>query len=244
MAALDITGNGNNFRAFDSAGSASYSAVVPGATVPQTGAANRVSLLAPNDLYTTAGTPINNYNFTNGFTIEATASPSAIGRFGGVFGKDGKPTAGSPLAPVQLKIRDNNQFQIEVVDTAGVGHQVQTTFPAVVGTFYDLAATYDGTTLSLYAKDSSTSGPYVLQGTDTAPNIAAGGTDGLTIGRGFFNGGINDTFQGNIDNVRISDTALLPTQFLGVAATVVPEPTSLGLIGLVGAGLLGRRRRA
>ena len=242
-AALDISGNGNNFRAFDAAGSPSYSAIVPSATTPKTGAPNRVSLLNPNDLFINNPTSsLQSYNFTNGFTIEASVRPADLDQYGGIFGKDGKPIASSQLAPLQLKLRnDTDKFQIEVVDAAGVGHDVQSTIPTLANTYYDLAATYDGTTLSLYAKPSSDTGPYVLQGSTLTPSIADGGTAGLTIGRGFFNGATGDFFRGNIDNVRISDTALSPSQFLGVAGTV-PEPASLGLIGLGGLALLRRRK--
>ena len=243
----DASGNGNFYYAFQADGSASFSALVPYAATPQTGAANTLSLATPADLFSGNGSdaapnsPINGYNFSNGFTIEVTAQANALGQFGGIFGKDGMPTA-SPLAPVQLKLRgDDNTFQIEVVDTAGVGHDVRTTFSPTVGTFYSLAATYDGTNLSLYSKVAGSADDYALQGTTTTADIASGFDSTTTIGRGFFNGGIADFFNGNVDDVRVSDVALDPSQFLGVSAAI-PEPASLGLLGLGGLALLRRRR--
>ena len=47
------------------------------------------------------------------------------------------------------------------------------------------------------------------------------------------------SFDGLIDEVRISDTALSPSEFLSV-----PEPTFMGLFGLLGLSLARRRRHA
>ena len=256
----DVSGRGNHFRGFDQNYSGAYSTVVPTAVVPGTGAANLFSLSPAQqlnagfggDIYSGGAPTLNAYDLNGGFSVEVSASANALGGFGNIVGKDGRPVATSPLAPLQLKLRGDtfggtvNPFQIEIVDQAGAGHSVVTTFTPEANTFYDLAATYDPSLaadqLKLYAKASSEAGPYVLQGSATTPNIASDPTSpGYAIGRGFYNGGTTDNFNGLVDNVRISDTALLPTQFLG---TAVPEPTSLGLIGLVGAGLLRRRRRA
>ena len=237
---VDVTGNGNDFRAFNLADSADFSANVPYAVTPGTGAANTLSVAHPADLYDPDG-PLRSYNFSNGFTLEAAVLTNNLDQFGGVFGKDGKPTD-SALAPLQLKLRnDTDRYQIEVVSTAGTGYEVQTNFVPTVGEWYSLAATYDGTTMSLWAKPSSDAGDYELQGSVEVPDIASDFTSTLTIGRGFYNGNIGDFFNGNIDDVRVSDVALAPSQFLGSAAAI-PEPSSLALLGIGGLGLLARRR--
>jgi hypothetical protein len=96
-------------------------------------------------------------------------------------------------------------------------------------TNYHVAATYDGANARLYVDGALV---------DSA-NFA-----GFT-GSGTFSGAIgNDTlgaeaFRGNIDELRISDVALTPQQFLDA----VPEPVCLSLVALGAVPLLRRYRR-
>lgn len=68
-----------------------------------------------------------------------------------------------------------------------------------------------------------TDGPYGFPGSDNTGDRTIGGDSG--------------TFRGYLDEVRISDTALTPDQFL-----IVPEPGTLGLLGLGGLVLLAIKR--
>lgn len=52
-------------------------------------------------------------------------------------------------------------------------------------------------------------------------------------------GGLVDHFDGNLDNIRFSDVALTPAQFIQV-----PEPSALALLGLGGLALFARPRRS
>lgn len=238
---LDQSGNGNHLRTFSVETAPMYTTEVPEAVIAQTGDPNALALdFNPNqDLYSLEK-PINSFG-GSAFTIEASFNADDISRYHGIVGKDGRPTA-SPLAPVQLKLRDDNDnFQFEIVDVNGVGQQVQSLSTAIPGVWYHLAAVYDGTTpfhtLSLYMKQPGDT-DYILQGTTSFPSdIAYGDALPWTVGRGFFNGNITDWADGRIDEVRISDVALSPEQFLHS----VPEPATTMLVALGFAGLAATR---
>jgi hypothetical protein len=109
------------------------------------------------------------------------------------------------------------------------------------GEWHELALVYSSnganSSLSLYVD-------HVLQNSTTgnfAPNYA---NFPLLIGAGNYlgdpSGAFRRNFDGLIDEVRISDEALTPSQLL----PAVPEPASIGAFAIGTAGLLlGRRRR-
>ena len=122
---------------------------------------------------------------------------------------------------------------------------IQRVFQTVVpGQWYHFAAVLsnDGTagdaddqTLSLYQFDPGT-GQYVLQESEDFRGAMALQDRNWTIGRGMYANNPGDWFDGQLDEIRVSDVALSPSQLL------VPEPSALGVWGL-GALLAPRRRR-
>lgn len=234
--ALDSSGNGNTLRTFAGFTNPVYSGSVAGPIV--NGQPNNTSLdFSPNeDLYTTTPNTLNAQVFDQ-FTLEASFNVNNVTRYHGLVGKDSSPVPGNPLAPIQLKVRDDtDRLQIEILDRAGNAAQVQSIDAIVPGRWYQAAAVNDGSNLSLYLNSGDGAG-YVLQGSVPVSGGLFTNDATWTVGRGFFNNGIADWTDGMIDEVRISSTALSPSQFL----VAVPEPGALGLLGV--AGLLGLRRR-
>jgi len=67
------------------------------------------------------------------------------------------------------------------------------------------------------------------------------GATNFTIGRGWFNGP-TDFVNGSVDEVRISDRALAPSQFLFAPQAVIPEPSTLLLVLPAGGAITGAAR--
>jgi len=269
IAAVDASGNGNTLRAWEHswAGHA-YQSTVPAAVVPQTGAPNNFSVQNTGDypaLFTWSlkSSPAVDVETVKplAWTIEASIMSTNINSNRTFVGRDGNGDSGvgdGNRAPLYFKTL-NGTLQILFTDEAGNTYDLSdTTGPIATNTWYNVAAVSDGATLSLY-KDSGAGYQLVnsmaLTPGDTRLNYddnnstTVGDTQwGWTVGRGRYggsdaqDGGHVDRWFGAIDEVRISDVALKPNQFLFAA---VPEPSGLALIGVAAAvGGLHRRRSA
>lgn len=189
-----------------------------------------------------------------GFTIEAAFNTNNPVRWAAVVGKDARP--GGTNHPVQtavLKTRgDNGHLFFEQWDAESNLVGVNSIAPIVAGQWYYAAAVNDGSTLSLYL-DSNDGLGYQLQGSAAVNGALFQGNPAnplwdasWTIGRGQFGGNPTDWFDGFIDEVRITNSALAPSEFLfssAGSAAVVPEPTTIALFLISAAGLCARRRR-
>ncbi len=222
--------NANHMRAYDGGTTPDYTSnVAP--TPLKSGTANGLALnfSVHDDLYTDSGTTkkqINNGMIgppvapnVSGFTIEAAFQPSALDTtFNGIVGREGHPN-GSLNETLELKIRgDNHLLQIEQFDNAGNQVQVSSLNTMNIGQWYYAAVVNDGSNLKMYL-DSNDGNGYVLQGSTPVNGAMYQGTNNdwdktWSIGRGFFNNAPADWFNGVIDEVRLSNSALAPTDFL------------------------------
>jgi hypothetical protein len=201
----------------------------PGTPPNQAGADDIYSLDA-------VGTPgmVNGYTF-NAFTVETSFRIDALDRFQIILGKDDNPDAApGPLSPFAIKVLNNNVLECYAFDGTAAFRNVLSDqsnpgaaeLKMVAGRWYNTAITNDGTTMRMYLDDTSDGvGNYVLLATNSDINGGLGGaalvpsTDIWTIGRGWFNG-VADFFDGQIDEVRITDGVLEPSQFLFASAPV------------------------
>jgi len=157
-----------------------------------------------------------------GITIEAAFQVSALDSlFHAIIGKDGKVSASSPLATLQLKVRgDNHKLQIEQYDGSKVSRQISSLSAINAGQWYYAAVVNDSSALKLYL-DSNDGNGYQLQGSTALAGGAmwqgddhASYSQAWSIGRGQYNGGNVDFFNGVIDEVQITNRALAPWEFL------------------------------
>jgi hypothetical protein len=223
-----------------------YVSTVP-PTALQSGLPNNLALdFIPNQDLFASDQDINNGIIApgGGFTVEAAFQVNSLVAFQGIVAKEGRPALGKlggvfieNLPTFVLKVRgDNGRLQVEQWDGGAVtspadNPQVSSLAALATGQWYYAAAVSTATTLSLYLNSNDGNG-YVLQGTTPLTGGALYQGDDpnnpdwdrpWTVGRAEFGGGPADFFDGIIDEVRLSNTALSPSQFL-FAPPVVGVP--------------------
>jgi len=235
---LDSSGNGFNGTPVDGP---TYSSNVPVTTVPQTGAPDTASMHFSGSNLQSVFIPDNPaFQLTNSLTLEAYFNVAATPNAGGLIIYRGDNRGG--LDPYFLTVAPGPTLEFGSYDAANALTSVTTPVPSL-NKWYFAAGVLNGATgqMSLYLNG-------VLQSSITTPNRPLGPLDptqqpGLAIGalQSTFYGDF-ESFDGLIDDVRISNTALTPSQFLD--ATAVPEPASLSVLAISSLGLLARRRKA
>lgn len=245
-----------------------YRTDVAVATIPLTGDPNNFSVQNTGGypaLFTETGGALQTWT-PSAWTIEVTFQPEN-GGYRTLVGRDsqGANTQGaSPnadLSALYLQMIPGDALAIKYCDADGYWHEAISAdglvqgfdFPdTAAGLWQSAAAVSDGSTLSLFYRNVELGGPWQLVAqtdltasgsTDTAltAGMGSGGdwaAGNFSVGRGLYAGGHSDRAWGFIDEVRLSDTALTPDQFL-----LVPEPTTLAFAGLGIAAMLIFRRR-
>lgn len=188
------------------------------------------------------------------WTIEASFKPES-GQWRTIIGRDSYGTAGDDrLAAVYFQIQPADSVAIKFTDVSGYFHQAASADGLIdgfdfasdpdgeTGTWYHVAAVCDGATLSLYLAQEGAAYELVAQTDLTAspsPDTSLTSGDGFgddwhaggwSVGRGLYDGEHADRAYGYIDEVRISNSALDPADFLfgGVrSASVEVSTTSL-----------------
>jgi hypothetical protein len=149
---------------------------------------------------------------------------------------------GSPTTPGSLTLAVDNG----TVDSAGFG---------ATGQWVNFAVTYDGTGLqpgpNVFFYAGSKTSPLALVGSGTNTNgtgndPADNDSAALSFGARNLFGSLNgDSFDGFLDNFRISDGIVSLSQLEALraadAGVVAPEPATLAALGLLGLGLVRRR---
>jgi len=197
----------------------------------------------PNDDDYTQGKPINTQLFS-ALTVELAFNMKSIVGYQALVGKDGKPlgdnmpTPGefdSPVPPFKIMVRGdnfpngiNNQLFVEWID--GDGHLEEDIHHLALGEtvqpnkWYQVAVTLSATEAQLWV--SIDNGPYTMRDSLTGQDFVGPSNEILvsdptpwTVGRGMFGNGVTDWSNAFIDEVKISDTVLTPSQFEFLAPT-------------------------
>lgn len=224
-----------------------YTDDVAAPVIPQTGEPNTLALdFTPHpgggdDIYTESKN-INN-PLVDAITVEVSFKMKYVGSiegldpFQGIVSKEAKggETQLENLPVFVIKVRDTGVLQVELFDGSGARREVATSWPLAENQWYHAAAVNDGSTLRFYIDGNDGNG-YVLQG--TAEGLDGGalwqggvGVDDYntswTIGRAQYAGSPADWAEAVIDEVRITNRALDPAEFLFSAPAPILEVTSI-----------------
>ncbi len=239
---LDVSGNGNHLAVWSTGGGTGfvYRADVPLTLIPQTSAANNLSIqntgnwpaaYTKSETSNPSGIDIEGADTFAQFTIEAFYKCTTTSGNQTFVGRDGQnvSTESPSRAALYFQLWGGTRVAIQFADAAGFWHAASSPAESVqTNRWYYYAAVSDGATLSLYMADVEAGGELQLvaqtdmtasgspdttlaKGTTSGDSWHAGG---WTVGRGMWAGGHTDRAFGFIDEVRISNTALSPHQLL------------------------------
>jgi hypothetical protein len=241
----DESGNGNHLSVWSQGGASGYAfrADVPRPSLAQTGETNRFSVKNTGSYPAlfTGGSPtgLNARTITPArFTVEASYKPEATGGYRTVVGRDARTVSSSDgnLAALYLQVRPDDSVGVKFTDVSGFTHSAFSPPGHLYGfalasnpegtnaPWYDLAATSDGSTLKIYVNNLLVASTDLTQSGSPNRALAAGAASGAdwvagawSVGRGLYAGGHTDRAFGFIDEVRISDEALAPGDFLAMS---------------------------
>jgi hypothetical protein len=155
------------------------------------------------------------------WTIETHAMLRSLGGWNSLIGRDGA-TNGGPEADFYLQNNGiDDRYRINFLTTGGA-RWVLDAAPSEgiqANAWYAIAVRSDGQTLSMWIDDGFGDGYQQVGTVDMSSQTAASNAPissnlAWTFGRAWYNGGFVDHANGIMDNIRFSNAALDPSQFL------------------------------
>lgn len=207
--AEDLSGNAYIIHGYDDTVGPSYSAETP----TQSGLSLRVK--APQDGYTLDPT-LNNWSPTE-WTIEVSFRINQTTEWATIIGRDGTSWPGTAKSDFYFqKNGTNDRLRLDFAAADGGRYILEAPFALTPGTWYHAALVCDGSKVSMHVDRGDESGYQVVASTSLAGTNNALVASGLnwTFGRGWYSGRHADHVDGWLDDVRFTEGALTPAQFL------------------------------
>ena len=172
------------------------------------------------------------------WTIELSFKFDDTAGWRSLIGKDGWTSIPGDIA-AGMYIQSNGENDAIRVNFATVSNEriwVDSSLVPELGKWYHFAVVVDGDQLDMYADQFDGNGFQNIGSLtmDACVDHSLQPTGTWTFGRSWYNNQFVDHISGNLDNIRFSDVALTPNQF-------IPEPATIALLGL--GGLMLRRKR-
>jgi hypothetical protein len=233
---LDLSGNGNTMFGFDDTFSPHYSAAGDSPTGVGLSSVHNGS----QDGFThPAVSPALNAWEPEQWTIETAVKLNVVSAFRTFITRDGGTFP--PASDFYLQTNGANQVRVDFATVGGARVTVTSNFIPTQGQWFRVAATSDNNTANLWlnlldGNGWQSAGSAAIPGATATDRALSSPNANWVFGRGWFGGGFFDHITGNLDEIRFSDVALVPDQF-------IPEPSSLALVTLALMGIATGRRR-
>ncbi|AQQ08989.1 Intracellular endo-alpha-(1-_5)-L-arabinanase [Sedimentisphaera cyanobacteriorum] len=210
-ASADISGNDFFLYAWDDTYGPSFSQ--EGQTPSGLGLSCRLN--GGQDAYT-KDSSLNNWS-PEIWTVELAVKLDNLNGWQTFLGRDGSSQGEAEADFYLQKNGINDKLRINFDTVGGQRYILDSSISAQSGKWYYLAAVSNGSELKIYADKLDGQGSEVVGALDlnsSNNNALASGGFNWTIGRGWFNGAMVDHVSGFIDDVKFSNIALKPSEFL------------------------------
>lgn len=159
------------------------------------------------------------------WTIEVSVNLLELSGWETLIGRDGS-SQGEPNSDFYLQNNGiDDKFRIDFDTVGGQRWILDGNYLPVTNQWYRLAVTSDGITLRMYLDNGSgftEIGSLDISVQSVADNALAATNYNWTFGRGWYGGSFVDHIDGYLDNIRFSEAALTPDQFLGAPGPLIP----------------------
>jgi hypothetical protein len=220
--AEDLSGNAYLMYGYDETVGPAYSAE----TATQSGLSCRTSVR--QDGYT-LDPVLNNWSPTE-WTIEVSVRLEQLEGWTTFVGRDGSSWPGTAKADFYLQKNGmNHRLRLDFATADGGRYMIESPFAMTTGTWYHIALVCDGDKVTMHVDRGNPEGyeevaSASLSGTNNA--LATSGANWI-FGRGWYSGNQVDHIDGFIDDVRFTDGALTPAQFLRAKSALASGASKL-----------------